>query len=197
MSQLLHPLLILIRGLPGSGKSYIGVELNAALQNIYGEDATIALDPDATDYKSTTYLQHVKDQTAEGVDPILHPYRFLRAQAYSGITDKKIILWNQPFTNLDSFLKVTDRLQEYAKEHGATLPMLVVEVVIDPQTAKMRVDARKQAGGHGPSDKTFERFVGDFKSFAEHGFDTLTVQGDADVNLSTKAILERIQTLVS
>ena len=154
----------------------------------------MVLDPDATNYASKAYQQHVKDQTAEGVDPILHPYRFLRAQAYDGITSNKIILWNQPFTNLDSFVKVTDRLQEYAKEHDVTLPMLVVEVTIDPQAAKARVDARKKDGGHGPSDATFNRFTSDYKSFAEHGFSTVTVQGDADANISVKAILEQIQT---
>lgn len=195
MSQPSHPILILIRGLPGSGKSYIAIKLNAALQSLYGPDSTVVLDPDATDYTSEAYLQHVKDQTAEGVDPILHPYRFLRAQAYSGITGNKIIVWNQPFTGLDSFLKVTDRLQEYAKEHDTTLPMLVVEVNLDPEVAKARVDARKQAGGHGPSDATFQRFANDYKSFAEHGFTTIAVQGDADTSQSVATILQAIQNL--
>jgi pantothenate kinase-related protein Tda10 len=67
MSQPSHPLLVFIRGLPGSGKSYITVKLDGALQALYGKESTVVLDPDATNYASKAYQQHVKDQTAEGL----------------------------------------------------------------------------------------------------------------------------------
>ena len=191
-----HPLLIIIRGLPGSGKTYIAERLQKALQERHGNNSIVMLDPDATDYQSQAYLDHVQQQVKEKVDPALHPYRFLRAQAYDGITSNKIILWNQPFTNLNSFQKVTTRLQEYAQEHKAEMPVLVVEVEIDPAKAKTRVDERKQAGVHGPSDTTFDRFVGDYKSFASNGYDTVTVYGDHDANESVSTVFEIVEKMI-
>jgi hypothetical protein len=186
-----HPILIFVRGLPGSGKSYLALELQKAI----GEDKVVMLDPDATDYKSREYLEHVKAQTAEGVDPALHPYRFLRAQAYQGIADHKVIMWNQPFTNLEIFNKMIDRLRTHAAEHKTELPILVVEVEVDPATAKERVAKRKQAGGHGPSDATFARRVGDYTSLVAHGYNVVVVHGEDDVAASVATVMAALQEL--
>lgn len=195
MQTLTHPVLVFIRGLPGSGKTYIAKDLRKKLEKQFGDSSTVMLDPDATDYTSQAYAHHVAEQTREGVDPILHPYRFLRAQAYEAITSDKILLWNQPFTSLDSFQKVTTRLHEYATEHSKDLPMLVVEVEVNPEVAKQRVEKRKATGGHGPSDKTFTRFTNEYASFKEHGFNTLTVNGEDNVDTSSEKISEAIQKL--
>jgi predicted ABC-type ATPase len=184
-----RPVAILIRGLPGSGKSYLA----AALQQALGPDSVVMLDPDATDYQSPTYKDHVQAQTAEGVDPKLHAYRFLREQAYRGIRDHKIIIWNQPFTNLEIFQKMTDRLQEHAAENNTSLPILVIEVVADPAVAKERVEARKRVGGHGPSDATFARFVSEYTTASPLGYTTLPVDGEADVAASIASILQTLE----
>ncbi len=189
-SQRSYPVLIIIRGLPGSGKSYLAKALQKSI-----EEPIVMLDPDATDYNSPEYKTHVKQQEAEGVDPKLHAYRFLRAQAYAGIASRKIILWNQPFTNLEIFNKMVARLHTQAEEHDTELRILVVEVDVNPQIAKERVEARKQAGGHGPSDNTFERFVRDYKSFADDGYATVSVDGSSDASVSASAILKTLNNL--
>lgn len=176
-TPLSSPVLILIRGMPGSGKSY----LTAKLQNIFNEADVVVLDPDATDYASAAYATHVKAQTAEGVDPALHAYRFLRAQAYDAIAAKKVIIWNQPFTNRDIFRKMMARLHDHAAAHGTTLKVIIVEVEIDPALAKQRVAARKAAGGHGPSENTLQNRIDAYESFANEGYETVTVSGDSDV----------------
>lgn len=186
-----QPLLVFIRGLPGSGKSYLTERLAAALP----DDEVIVLDPDAIDYQSSAYDAHVKTQTSEGVDEKLHPYRFLRAQAYKAIEDGKIILWNQPFNNLELFHKVVARLQEYAGEHGKDLSTLVIEVTIDISTAKKRVETRKANGGHGPSDVIFGQFVDNYVSFANEGFMTIAVDGSGDVNKSVADAKDAISSL--
>ena len=188
-----HPLLILIRGLPGSGKSYFAF----ALQKLLGENATVMLDPDAIDYERQQYKDHVASLTAEGVDPTLHAYRFSRAKAYQGITDHKIIIWNQPFTNLEIFRKMTDRLETHAAEQSTSLPILVVEIAIDPEVARKRVIARKQAGGHGPSDEVFERFIRDYASFTDTEYDTVSINGDDDVSTSTSLVMSHVARLLS
>lgn len=186
-----QPTIILIRGLPGSGKTYIASALCRAL----GEDKVVMLDPDGTDYSSKEYAEHVKAQTAEGVDPTLHAYRFLRAKAYDGIAEGKMIIWNQPFTNLEIFHKMVGRLQDHAREHHKQLNMLVVEVEVDRELAKQRMLARKQTGGHGPSEETFSRFVNDYKSFAGQGFNTVTVDGEAEVSDSVAKIKNALESL--
>lgn len=184
------PIIILVRGLPGSGKTHIAFALRDEL-----EEEVIMLDPDAIDYDGQEYAEHVKVQTAEGVDPKLHAYRFSRGKAYQGIADKKIIMWNQPFTNLEIFNKMVANFRIQADENNVELPILVVEVETDPEIAKKRVEARKQAGGHGPSDDTFARFVNDYEPFAPYGYTTVGVNGEDEVETSVQKIMAALQDL--
>lgn len=185
-----HPTLILIRGLPGSGKSYLADALRTAL----GTDNVAVVDPDATDYTSDAYKQMSAALTAEGVDEKFHPYRFTRAQAYDGITSNKIIMWNQAFTNLDGFNKTVVNLQTYASDHGTTLPLLVVEVNVDPDVAKARVAERVAAGGHDVNEEAWTRFIADYGTFAEH-YNTVAVDGGDDVAASVDTVIRALHQL--
>jgi predicted ABC-type ATPase len=181
-----QPYLIIVRGLPGSGKSYLA----AALARTIGNERVVMLDPDAIDYDSTEYLQHVQAQLAEAVDPKLHAYRFLRAKAYQAIADRQVIIWNQPFTHLEIFHKMIGRLRDCAAEQGTELPILILEVEVDPALAERRVMTRKRAGGHGPTEATFSRFMRDYRSFAGQGYATVSVRGDAKVDESVATVLD-------
>lgn len=185
------PILVLMRGVPGSGKSYLA----DALRDRLGGEEVVMLDPDATDYESEEYKEHTRKLTEEGVDPKLHAYRFLRAQAYDGIAQRKIIIWNQPFTNLEIFKKMIKRMQDQADANKVRLVILIVEVEIDPDKAKSRVEKRKADGGHGPSDEGFMRFVDDYTSFAHLGFKTVTVHGESDVSDSAALVAETIEDI--
>lgn len=195
MTALTHPVLVLVRGLPGSGKSYIANKLQEQLQAKYGTDSTVMLDPDAINYESSEYTALVAELTAQGVDPKFYPYRSLRGRAHAGITSNKVIIWNQPFTNFDGFNKTVINLSAHAEEHHTTLPILVVEVMTNPAVAKQRVVQRKKAGGHGPSDATFERFEREYQSFADKGFTTITVDGEDQVTKSVDAIMQAVAPL--
>ncbi len=184
---------VFIRGIPGSGKSYLAAEL----QKIIDHDKLVVLDPDATDYTSHEYTEHTRSLAQEGVDPKLHAYRFLRAKAYKAIEDGKIIIWNQPFTSLEIFDKVTKRLTDHAISHNCDIAILVVEVEVDPKVASQRVTHRKHTGGHGPSDTIFDRFVSDFASFEGHGYDVLKVDGEGSVRHSAQAIEKALDSLVA
>lgn len=190
-NELKHPVLIIIRGIPGSGKTYFAKALQKELKII----PVIMLDPDATDYNSDEYNNHVKSQNEEGVDPKLHAYRFLRAKAYEGINNHQLIIWNQPFTNLEILRKVTDRLQEHAIENNTVLPILVVEVDIDRTVAKDRVIRRKNEGGHGPSELTFARFLNEYNTAAPLGYDVVTIDGEVSPSENIPIVLEHFMRI--
>jgi predicted ABC-type ATPase len=197
MSEFQHvhrPLLMLVRGLPGSGKTHIVTELIKDLDaNEY-----IVLDPDATDYQSQAYKAHTDAMKKAGIEPIYYPYRFLRAKAQHAIAEHKIIIWNQPFTLLGGFNRTIDYLQNVATEQGITLPTLVVEVEITEETARKRVAERKLKGGHGPSGDAFKAFMDDYVSFAAHAegrYKTVTVHGEDEALVSVATIKNALNAL--
>ena len=183
-----QPIVLLIRGIPGSGKSYFAQHLYEAI----GANTAMLLDPDTTDYTSAAYMRHVQEQKNEGVDPKLHPYRYLRTQAYDGIAHGKIVIWNQPFSNLEILQKVAARLQEYAISKSKKLTICMVEVAIDPTIAKERVMLRKNNGGHGPSDDTFQRFVRDYSTAAPLGYKIIPINGLEDPQVTVPIVMQHI-----
>jgi predicted kinase len=186
------PILILIRGLPGSGKTYLAEELRTVL----GEDRVVMLDPDAVDYTSNAYTEHSKALAEEGIEEKFHPYRFLRSGSHRAISDSKIIIWNQPWTLAGGYERTIESVRSYAAEHNLPLRILTVEVNIDPEVAKARIERRKEQGGHGPSDERFARFIDEYVSYAGMGQDlTVTVRGEDDVAVSTAAVIQALQDI--
>ena len=127
--------LIIIRGIPGSGKSYIAKHLADKLDALH----TQLIDPDAIDYDSNDYKSLSAELLLEGVDTKLHPYRYLRALAYRAISAEKAVIWNQAFTHQDLLDRTIKNLQNYATEHHISILIFVIEVSIDIDVAKKRV----------------------------------------------------------
>lgn len=185
-----YPTLIMIRGLPGSGKSYLAT----ALQKTLGDEHVLVLDPDTIDQTDKAYLAFSDELTKEGLDTAIHPFRWSRKRACDAILAGKIIIWSQPFTNRGIFDRLVAFLQAYADENGIRLPVLLVEIEVDHATARERVAKRKQAGGHGPSDQTFGRRLQEYVGYAD-SYPAITVHGGADVEVSVAAVLEALQGL--
>ena len=182
---------ILVRGIPGSGKSYI----TAVLIDEIGRERVIILDPDEINKQSDEYSQLTARWRAEGVDEKFYPYRFLMLQADEAIAARKVIVWNQPFGDLVGFRKTIARLREYADNHRIELRILVVEVEIDEKVAHQRVTARKQLGGHGPTPQTFVRFVGQYHTFVNEGHKTVTVRGENHPTEAVTTIMKALEEL--
>lgn len=178
------PILIMVRGVPGSGKSYLAL----ALQDAIGKKNVVVLDPDKIDTTSKEYRAHSKALTKDGVDEKFHPYRFLRSQAYSAIVAHKIVIWNQAFIDFEGFKKTVDNLQAFATEHDTKLPTFVVEIEVGGHIAKARVADRAKKGGHDVPQDVFDRFIDQYRSFSEQGYDIVTINGEDSVGSSVAAI---------
>jgi predicted kinase len=165
--------LIIIRGVPGSGKSYIAT----ALAESIGIDAVVTLDPDKIDVNSDGFQRFSKQLASEGVDGKFHPFRFLRQTGYDGIAAGKTVIWNQAFNDFNGFEITVTRMKEFAEAHDIQLRLLVVEVEIDKETAQSRIQQRASTGGHDVPDEKLESFFAGYGSFAGRGYDTVTVSG--------------------
>jgi len=181
------PLLIFVRGLPGSGKSY----LSEALIDQVGASRTLLLDPDAIDTENAGYKLLANELIEQDLNPAILPFRWLRQSACKGVSNGKIVIWNQPFTIKGVF----DRLIQFIKDtstYDGDLRVLVVEIEIDPIEAKQRIDKRMEEGGHGPDDETFAKRVFEYESFSD-SYDTVRINGSEEINASVQKILKKIK----
>lgn len=184
----MKPKIIFIRGLPGSGKSVLA---QAMIEKI-GPEHTVVLDPDAIDENSEAYQKLTAELRKQGVDEKFYPYRYLRNKAHQAIRSGITVLWNQAFTNLDGLQKTINNLTDYASEQGKAPEVVVVEVFIDPATAAERIETRVKSGGHQVDEKTFARFVHDFKSFVDEPFKTITVNGEMPAEENAEQIVSQL-----
>ena len=179
------PKLVIIRGIPGGGKSYLAL----SLQKVLGSDNVVILDPDAIDKESEAYKQLSAQLSAEGVDQKFHPFRYLRALAHDAIRSGKILLWTQAFNDFAGFKITVDKLVVFAEEQGLELPVVVVEVAVSRAVARSRIDERVHRGGHEVSDERLDQFFAEFTSFVGKGYRVVTVDGELDAAVSTERIL--------
>ena len=180
-----HPVLVIVRGIPGSGKSYLTSRLAEAI----GRDSVVVLDPDTIDKSSVEYKQFTAQLIDEGVDEKFHPFRFLRQRGFDAIINNQVIIWNQAFIDLKGFQITVDRMTEFAESQEVDLPLLVIEVEIDAKVAKARIADRQSNGGHDVPHDKFEEFVNSYESFSKHGFTTVTIDGVSDIDESVQKLL--------
>lgn len=179
-----HPALIIVRGIPGSGKSFLTSRLAEMIGNV------VVLDPDLIDKSSEDYRQFSAQLSSEGVDEKFHPFRYLRKRGFDAILNNQIVIWNQAFIDLNGFEITVKRLTDFANEHGIDLPLLVVEVEIDPEIAQSRITQRHDDGGHDVPDDKFNEFVANYESFSKYGYTTVAIDGAADTETSLRTLLD-------
>jgi hypothetical protein len=179
--------LLFIRGIPGSGKSFLATELLKSLNNV------VLLDPDTIDFNDPEYVTFSKELTNDNLDVIIHPFRWLRKKACESVKPGALIIWNQPFTNRGVFDRLVNFIQNEADKKNVAVHVLVLEVDVTQEVAYERILSRISAGGHGPTKKTFASRATDYVSF-EDGYDTLHLDGTTDVQILAKKVHKYLQT---
>ena len=182
-----NPTLIIMRGLPGSGKSHLADELVKSLNK-----PSVVLDPDKIDFDSPAYINFTENLKKENVAPKLFPYRYLRSLAYGAIENNETVIWTQAFTNQDLLDRTIKNLSNYTSELSLKLKVLIVEVNIDENTARIRTKKREEDGQHGVDEDNFKRFINDYDTFESYGYDLVSVDGKNDVLVSVKTVLEKL-----
>lgn len=175
--------LIIVRGVPGGGKSYIA----EALRSSIGEDRIVILDPDRIDKSGTVFTKLSEQLSAEGVDEKFHPYRFLRQTGYDALMAGKSVIWTQAFNDFNGLEITIKRMQEFADAHNIPLRVVVVEVEIDGDVARERIKQRVAGGGHDVPDENLTQFISGYESFAGRGYETVVINGadDSDESVAT------------
>ena len=180
------PALIIIRGLPGSGKTF----LSKALVETLGNDNVKEVNPDEIFDASEEYQDFIGQLQREepDLDSKFFPFRFLRKQALEAIQVDKIVIWDQPWSGLE---KPEIVLETISKEIKA--PVLLIEVELEAEKAMERLEKRKAEGGHGPNEEIFSQFVKKFRSINESDSCFIKIRGDTPIEKSVFDVLEQLK----
>ncbi|HSX49257.1 MAG TPA: AAA family ATPase [Candidatus Saccharimonadales bacterium] len=151
-----EPLLVIIRGIPGSGKSY----LTNDIINKLSIDITI-VDPDSINKESKTYKEfaHKLRSTEPEVEEKFYPYRFMLQIAHDRLNQKSkppFVIWNQAFTDTEGLDYTVRKLKSLC---NSQLNILIIQLDPHPEEAWKRIQERMQTGGHGMDSERFNSFV--------------------------------------
>jgi len=184
------PQIIIIRGLPGSGKTSLAHQLTREI----GSDIVI-VDPDSIETASSEYVEFVEQLVSEEpeIDSKIIPYRFLLNRATKALLEERVIIWNQPFSDLEGLDYTIKKLTKEMKNNGKNVTVLIVDIEISEEIAFTRNKDRILRGEHGPDKKTFLRFVHDFRFASNLGYNHLIVDGTATVDENARLLLQLFQ----
>jgi hypothetical protein len=175
-------LLVLVRGLPGAGKTKFSRKLTSRIEE------SIHLNPDEIE-KNDEYRTFSKRLGQDGVSEVFHPYRYLRERAVDGLRKGGLIVWEQPWSSMEGINITVDHLRERVT---GEMRVLIVDVDIEPEEAWRRVKKRLESGGHGPDKQVFNRFVEDYCSAEELPYDHLSISGSGILDDQIERALESI-----
>jgi adenylate kinase family enzyme len=185
MQENQNPLLILIRGLPGTGKSTVAHDIEAILK-----DKIVILDPDTIDTESKDFLDF-SDNLRGKVDEKIFPYRYLLNKGYKALEENKIVIWGQAWTKLWGIKSALKSL----REKSPNLKPFVIEIELPLNIAQERINHRVNKGGKDLNLRPLEEFLSAFEKWDDTQFEEVTyfkIDGLKPSNVLAKEILEKI-----
>lgn len=180
-------MLIVVRGIPGSGKSYLVENLVDTLKDEEA-DRIIRIDPDEYRYKDTS-IHKVSAFTRDlASEEELLPG--LQKMALEGISEGKIVIWEQLLTSLKKPEQVN-----FIRQAIYPSRLLFIEVVTDKSAAWERIMVRNDLGQQiGPTNEQFDDYTARYVSFQDKkvDFEYLVVNGEKPAEENVKLILSRL-----
>ena len=188
------PLLILVRGLPGAGKSDL-VDVLLQPSALVG---ALRLDPDRVDLADPKLVEFVSGLPIK-LSPKRQIYRFLLWQADEALRRGQHVIWEQPWRMRWGLYITIENLTHFqtGEEDITKAPFqtVLVEVLIDPAKARQRVAERFAEGRHDLSPTNFEKFVGTMESCDDLGLPSVKIDGN-DVAKEVHAVENLITQLL-
>lgn len=154
------PLLIIVRGIPGAGKSFV----SRGLAEKFRAGDTVVIDPDAIDRNGHEYQSFTATlETQEpDLDRTVFPYRYILETAARVLSEHKTVIWNQPFTDLEGLSYTIRKLFRLTEGVQPCFKSLIVDIEIPEDVAWERILKRQSMGGHSLTRERFLQFVRQF-----------------------------------
>lgn len=151
-----RPVLLIVRGIPGSGKS----TLTDQLLKLPSLKDSLRLDPDLVDQNGDEFVKFCQSLPLEL--PIQKQiYRFLLRKAEAALKEQRSVIWEQPWRTLKGLRITLGNLAFFltgnADISAAPFQTVIVEINISPQKARKRVASRFQRGEHRLRPETFDQ----------------------------------------
>jgi len=159
MSQRRKPLLLFVRGLPGSGKTTVTDTLAETPLLCDAE----YLDPDRVNKKQEAYLRHVSKQPADLSNKTVL-YRFLLTKAIAALQTGRHVVWEQPWSWAEG-IEITLAKIRNALGTIITVDPIIIELTVEFEKATERVSERYRQGEHTLNPAQFKKlFQGGLES---------------------------------
>lgn len=151
-----RPRMIFLRGLPGTGKTTLALEIQKR-----SPEAVVVLDPDLIDYESENYTAFLKS-IPEGSEKFA-PYRFLLNKASKALQEGKEVIWVQAWTKIRGMELAASSLRKIDKE----IDIKIVELEVPEEEIKKRLEKRKSSGGHTLDRRPLEEFMSSYERITD------------------------------
>jgi hypothetical protein len=165
-----NAILVILRGLPGSGKSHLAEDIKNRIAN----KSISIVDPDMIDEADDSY----KDFTAylaknePELESKFYPYRFLLSKSAEVLRQRGVVIWNQAFTDVDGMIYTARKLTSLCSNK---IGILVVQLESSPDDAWKRVVSRMRSGGNCMSKEKFDEFVQRYKYLEEIPYPSISI----------------------
>lgn len=172
--------LVIIRGIPGAGKSRLATQLKEVL----GENS-IKIDPDEYRYMGRTLNNSVQAGSK------LELFDFLKDQALRSIKSGKIVVWDQAWTSLKNAREISTQINKMI----SPAKLFLIEIEIAPSLAWDRIQAREKLGvQQGFTRVLFDTYVEKYFSVRTEDLEgeLIVLRDNDEESTNIKLILNRL-----
>lgn len=160
MEEKKHAIILLIRGMPGSGKTKIALHIKK-----FFSDDCVVLDPDTLD-KNDPDFNALRTELQGTISEDVIPYRYLLKKANEAVGRGKVVIWPQAWTKLWGIKSALRSLTEKNPE----LKRIVVEIELPIEIIKKRIAERVKTGGRGLDQRSLADFLEAFEPWDKTQF---------------------------